>query len=193
MNSDPIVIVGIAGGMCSGKDTVAAMLRDSYSFTLVNSSDIVRRELEELKITISRSSQRELANERRAQFGGSYWMQRAYEHVHRNASRIALVSVYSVSECTYIQKDLRGRVVGVETKDLKVRFRRLQGRRDGSRDELTFEQFLERDGVENSGKTKDDTNIGHVLRLADALIKNDSDLADLESQVRSTFVGFGLA
>lgn len=52
------MIVGIAGGMCSGKDTVAGILRDDHSFLLVNSSDIVRRELRSEGTEISRANQR---------------------------------------------------------------------------------------------------------------------------------------
>lgn len=182
------MIVGIAGGMCSGKDTVAAILRDSHSFSLINSSDMVRRELQETGTQISRKSQRDLANERRRANGGDYWVRRAYEFVsdQSQSDRMAIVSLYSVSECDYIQNELKGKVIGVETTNLQLRFERLVKRADGSRDSLTFQDFLERDAAENSGTEKEDTNIGRVLNLADAIIKNDSDLATLQLLVGET-------
>jgi len=182
------MIVGIAGGMCSGKDTVAAILRDAHCFSLINSSDMVRRELQEAGIQISRKSQRDLANERRRANGGDYWVRRAYEYVSEQSQsdRMAIVSLYSVSECRYIQNEIQGKVIGVETTDLQLRFERLVNRADGSRDSLTFEAFLERDAAENSGTEEEDTNIGRVLNLADAIIKNDSDLATLQLLVGET-------
>lgn len=189
------MIVGIAGGMCSGKDTVAAVLRDSHSFSLINSSDMVRRELQEAGIQISRVSQRDLANERRRTNGGDYWVRRAFEEVSKRAQsdRLAIVSLYSVSECIYIKQELQGKVIGVETTNLQLRFSRLVSRADGSRDDLSFEDFIERDAAENSGTEDGDTNIGRVLNLADAVIKNDSDLVSLELQVDDLLRTFNFA
>lgn len=176
------MIVGIAGGMCSGKDTVAAILRNSHSFKLINSSDMVRRELQEAGIQISRKSQRDLANERRRIHGGDYWVRMAFEYVSKQSisDRMAIVSLYSVSECKFLQNELQGKVIGVETTNLQLRFSRLVNRSDGSRDSLTYGDFIERESAENSGTEDDDTNIGRVLNLADAIIQNDSDLATLE-------------
>jgi dephospho-CoA kinase len=182
------MIVGIAGGMCSGKDTVAGILRDDHSFLLVNSSDIVRRELRAEGTEISRANQRLLANERRQNLGGDYWVRKAFEAASQDgkSNHIAIVSLYSVSECRYIQTELAGSVIGVVTSDLTQRFERLLRRSDGSRDQLEFEEFLERDLVENSGQSDDDTNIGRVIALAQAIIHNDSDLQSLRNKVAST-------
>lgn len=189
------MIVGIAGGMCSGKDTVAAILRDAHCFSLINSSDMVRRELQEAGIQISRKSQRDLANERRRANGGDYWVRRAYEYVSERSQsdRMAIVSLYSVSECKYIQNELQGKVIGVETTNLQLRFERLVNRADGSRDSLTFEDFIERDVAENSGTEDEDTNIGRVLILADAMVRNDSDLATLQVLVSETLRTFNFS
>jgi dephospho-CoA kinase len=182
------MIVGIAGGMCSGKDTVAGILRDDHSFLLVNSSDIVRTELRAEGTEISRANQRLLANERRQNLGGDYWVRKAFEAASQDgkSKHIAIVSLYSVSECRYIQTELAGSVIGVVTSDLTQRFERLLRRSDGARDQLEFEEFLERDLVENSGQSDDDTNIGRVIALAQAIIHNDSDLQSLRNKVAST-------
>lgn len=189
------MIVGIAGGMCSGKDTVASIMRDDHSFMLVNSSDIVRRELRAEGTEITRANQRNLANERRRSLGGDYWVRKAFEVASQDgrSSRIAIVSLYSVSECRYIQNELAGSIIGVVTSDLKLRFERLLSRSDGSRDQLEFKEFLERDLAENSGLSDEETNIGRVLGLAQAIIHNDSDLQSLRMEVASTLDSLGLS
>lgn len=179
------MLVGVAGGMCSGKDTVGEYLRSKYGFVLANSSDELRLRMSEEAVRVSRVTQRQFANECRSRHGSGYFIQCAYDRATAKSSEngIAIISFYTVGEAKYFLTRLNGRLIGVVGPELKARYERLVSRSDGSRDELTYEQFLERDATENSGLSDDDTNVSKVLSLCETVIMNTGTLGELHNSI----------
>lgn len=186
------MLIGIAGGMCSGKDTVGEYLRTKFGFSVANSSDELRLEMSANGIEVSRVSQRKHANERRSRHGSGYFIQRAYDQalVNKNFKHIAILSFYTVGEVRYFLTELNGRLIGILGPDLKVGYERLTLRSDGSRDKLTYEQFVERNAEESAGVSDDDTNVSQVLSLCEALIPNTGTLQELHESIELCIGGF---
>lgn len=179
------MLIGVAGGMCSGKDTVGEYLRSKFGFVVVNSSDELRLRMSEEAVRVSRVTQRQFANECRSRYGSGYFIQCAYDRAAAMSSDngLAIISFYTVGEAKYFLTRLKGRLFGVVGPGLKARYERLVSRSDGSRDELTYEQFLEREAAENSGLSDDDTNVSRVLSLCETVIENTGTLGDLHNSI----------
>ncbi len=76
-------------------------------------------------------------------------------------------------------------VVAREEDDVRLRFDRLSSRLDGSRDDLTLEEFKDAHHRENSGGTSE-ANVGQLMKLARFTIINDAytTAAALDGQVQ---------
>ena len=185
------MLIGIAGGMCSGKDTVGGYLRTRFGFSVANSSDELRWEMGTSGVQVSRASQREFANDCRLRFGGGYFIQRAYERAIAGAAsgRLAIVSFYTVGEARFFLTELKGRLIGVIGPEPKVGYGRLVARSDGARDQLSFEQFLERNAAENAGISDNDTNVSQVLELCEMRITNTGTLEELHNAIENIVGG----
>ena len=185
------MLIGIAGGICSGKDTVGEYLRTKFGFSVANSSEELRREMVESGFRVSRMSQREFANERRLRFGSGYLVRRAYERAVAGAhsSRFAIVSFYTVGEAKYFLEELKGHLIGVVGPEPKASYERLVGRSDGARDQLSLDQFLERNAAENAGIGDDDTNVSRVLSLCEKRIPNTGTLDQLYGEIEHVVGG----
>lgn len=189
------MIIGVAGHLCSGKDTVGRLLEE-HGFLHVPLSDCVFREFElSGRMRQSRAERRKFANERRKRFGGNYFLKRAVEADPRiDASRNLVVSgIYCASEALYLIESLDGVLYGIEPMDSEIRWARLRNRHDELRDLLTHDEFEEVDGAECSGEHDHEPNVQVVLRLAHRLIDNSGSLETLRSAVSELVEDFGMS
>jgi dephospho-CoA kinase len=73
-------------------------------------------------------------------------------------------------------------IIGVDA-DLRTRYDRTHARKEGEKDEVTFEQFVEHAKREDEGATGTGPNIRAVLATADGMIENNGTIDDLHSRV----------
>jgi dephospho-CoA kinase len=178
------MLIGVAGAMCSGKDTVAEHLENKYGFLHVSISDIVRVEVERAGLKSSRTNQRKTANKFRQDFSGYYWVNEAIAHA-RNAhpgKDVVLSGLYCPAEAQYLM-DSGGWLIGVRCDDVEARFERLCDRGIPYRDAMTFEQFLAADEHEMSGTQPHETNLATILDMAQSVVLNDGSMEDLLAAV----------
>lgn len=187
------MIIGTVGGGCTGKDTVAKILRDQFNFELVSTSELVRAELTAKGWDGTRPNQRKLANERRRRHGGNYWIREALTYADRKFGDTNLVvsDMYCVAEVRYLQEK-GGLVIGVICNDLELRYQRLRKRyrqTHDRRDELTFQDFKDVISAESSGLRDDEPNVDRIIELANFKIDNSSTLDHLTLEIRSILAG----
>lgn len=184
------LVLGIVGNAASGKDYVATFFA-ARGFVHFSTSELVRQEIYRRGLTPSRPLQTAVANELRAANGPAYFVEESLRQVNaapQRPERVLLSGIYAVSEGQYITEELGGHLVSVVARegedDALVRFDRLRSRSDGSRDNLTFDEFKDAHHRENSGGTSE-ANVGQLLKLARFTLINDSDTtaAALEVQV----------
>lgn len=178
------MIIGIVGGACSGKDTVADLLVEHFGFKRISTSKIVRVELEAKGLDGTREMQRKFANKRRQQMGGNYFVREALSDARRKFSDNDLVisDLYCVSEINYLKKE-GGVIIATLCSDIQQRYERMCARKDGRRDELTFTKFQEVIVEENSGASDDEPSVEHVCALADYRVENSGTLESLKLRV----------
>jgi dephospho-CoA kinase len=105
-----------------------------------------------------------------------------YENVQQErADKAVLEAIHRVNEADFIH-NLGGKVLGVDA-DIQIRYRRIVKRKEGEKDNVTFEQFLEDSEREEEGKGGGAPNIRAVMEKADGIILNEGSLEDLHSQI----------
>lgn len=175
-------IVGIFGGGGSGKDTVASIF-EGQGYIHVSSSDAVRAEIAVRGQKTSRQLQTQVANEMRERHGAEYWIRQSLETIPRNIGRIVVSGLYASGEGLYLQSKLKGVLVGVvNDQPAEMIYERIKSRSDGARDDLSLQEFLEAQDREHNGKDPSETNLNELLKIADYVISNNSDLAQLHDK-----------
>lgn len=174
------MIIGIAGTLGAGKGTVVRYL-ESHGFAHFSSSDVLRRILTERGQEHSRLNTSNLANELMSTYeGGVLHFSNEYAHAE-NYQNFILEALHRVSEGEYIKK-IGGIILGIDA-DIKVRYERAVVRKEGLKDEVTFEQFEEDSKREDEGMTGTGPNIKAVIKMADYTITNNGNLDELHTQI----------
>jgi dephospho-CoA kinase len=75
------LVIGISGTICSGKDVVASILKEQ-GFQLISLGEVVRSELKEKGMEITRKAQQDMGNSLRQEHGGQILAEKALKKFH---------------------------------------------------------------------------------------------------------------
>lgn len=177
-------LIGIAGDLASGKDSVGNILRDRYGFAHVSCSDFLREYMSKHSLgTPDRETITRVARELRTEKGASFIIDQCLED-HSEEQKLVLSGIYSPAEAVKV-KEVGGHMFAVICRDEHARYLRIL-ERGAIRDDLTFEQFLAAQEEENSGKSNQQ-NISAIVEHADFKIFNEGSRDELESIVAITY------
>ena len=174
------MIIGIVGTLGAGKGTVVEYLK-SKGFAHYSSSAILKDLLKERGLPQTRAYMSPLANELMAKHDGGvlhYSHERARQE---GAENFVLEAIHRTKEADYI-KNIEGVVLGVDA-DIHKRYERVAKRKDGAKDNVTFEQFLADSKREEEGEANTGPHIRAVLDMADAVVMNNGTKNELFLQV----------
>ncbi|MHC5012347.1 MAG: nucleoside/nucleotide kinase family protein [Planctomycetota bacterium] len=177
-----MVVIGITGRNCAGKDSVAAILV-ARGFERHSLSDAIREELRARDVPITREALIDMGNRLRRDEGPAVLAERMKRMIR--GDRVALVSVRSPSEVQALRALPGFRLVGVEA-PVAVRFERERTRSREFAVE-TLEEFIDIEERENT-TDPEAQQLDATLALADTILQNDGTLDDLQAKVLS-FVG----
>jgi len=179
-------IIGIAGTNGSGKDSLAHILRDDYGWFFVSAStDLIIPELEKQGRPLERHEMAALTTEWRQKEGMGAVINHAlsfYKAQGKEYPGLVIGSLRHPGEAQRVH-ELGGTVIWVDA-DPKVRYERIYSRRQGDKDQKTYEQFLSEEQAEmvHSGD-KATLNMAGVKDAADSVIENNSSLEALKASV----------
>jgi dephospho-CoA kinase len=174
------MIIGITGTLGAGKGTVVEYLK-TKGFKHYSSSGILKEILAQRGEAATRKAMSDLANELMAKHEGGV-LSISHERAQKDGAKdYVLESIHRVSEADYIRK-IAGKVLGVDA-DMKTRYERAVKRKEGEKDNVTFEQFVVDTKREEEGATGTGPNIRAVLTSADAIVMNEGSLEELYAQV----------
>lgn len=174
----PKHIIGIAGEMASGKDTVTKYLVERYGAEQYRFSDPLRAILKIMHLEVTRDNLTAVSTHLREAFG-----QNLLAHIiERNAetSKSDIVVIDGVRRLSDIDlvKDKPNFTFWYTEADPKIRYERLSNRRENEDDgTLTFEQFLE----DHSNETE--RFIPELKAHAEQVIENNGTLEALKERV----------
>jgi len=172
-----VVVIGITGRNCAGKDTVADVL-EARGFERHSLSDAIREDLRSRGVEITRSALIGRGRELRELEGPAVLADRMKRLMR--TERVALISVRSPAEVESLRALPGFTLLSVDA-PIEVRFDRELGRsREGA--VRTLAEFVE---LERREDTTDPNaqQLAATLTLADHHIVNADSLADLEAQV----------
>jgi dephospho-CoA kinase len=185
-------IIGIAGTNGSGKDSVGQILAQYHNYLFVSVTNILRAELTQRDVPISRESLRALSAEWRGEQGEGILIDMAmnsYQAVKDKYAGVAIASLRHPGEGDRVHA-LGGVVVWVDA-DQRIRYDRVQANavtrgRPGEDDE-TYEKFQAEEAIEMSSPTNDNVaelNMSAVKEQSDVQIDNSGhDLTALRASV----------
>lgn len=170
-------IIGLVGGMCSGKDTWADYFADRHGFRRVTTSDVVRTYIRENDLgEPTRDLTRETATMLRARYGAEYLAASALQHCGV-AKRMVVSGLYVPDEAALL-KSGGGLIVKINIQP-EIQVARMQQRaRAGEGGGI--EEFSRLAGNDlNSRDT--DQRLADVLAMADMEIDGSVPMSDRES------------
>lgn len=175
------MIIGIAGTIGAGKGTVVAYLKERKGFRHYSCSGMLKEILNERGVPATRANLSALADELNERYEGGV-LHLAHDRAREDgAENYILEAIHRESEAAYV-RSLGGIILGIDA-DVRTRYDRATARKEGEKDEVTFEQFLQDAQREDEGKGSGAPNIRAVLAGADAVIANDGTLDELHEQI----------
>lgn len=184
------MIIGIVGTLGAGKGTVVEYLKQK-GFDHFSSSSILREILVERGVIDTRENLSALADELQKRLPGGI-LQESYERATKAGSEnFILEAIHRVGEATYLHS-VGGMLIGVDA-DIQVRYERITKRKEGEKDNVTFEQFVSDTEREDEGQTRKGPHIREVLKMSDFTFQNNGTLEELHAQVDTFLHTHGIA
>ena len=173
-------VIGIVGGIGSGKDEVLKYLRDRYGVPYLSTGDIVRRMAGEEGVEGTRENLEAISRRCFQDMGKGCFVRMAGDEILRQGWMVAGISGVRAPDDVELLRERFGRdfvLVRIDIKDPLVRFDRVRKRHE-ERDPLTYEAFQAQDR-----KEEETFNISKAVSLADYALDNSGPLAGLHTEI----------
>ena len=179
-----MVIIGVAGTLCSGKGTVAQYLKEK-DFEIISLSDILREEARLNNIELTRENLQNLGNTIREKHGNGALAILALEKL-KAKDKIVIESIRNLGEVEELRKNKNFHLIGIDA-PREIRVERLLKRYNESErkeDPLTREQIIRKMDIdEGKNQTSSGQQTLECLKSADFFIHNDKGLDFLKSEI----------
>lgn len=170
-------IIGLAGTLASGKDSLAQYLVDKYKYCHVSTGDLVREVAKQKYGSIERPVLYKTANELREERGHGVLGEMALEHYEETKSKYPgglIVSGFRALAEAQAVKNAGGLIIYTDA-PFEKRYEWMKGRERDQETAISLEEFKQREANENGG-VDPAFNISVIRGIADAVIENDSTL-----------------
>lgn len=173
------MILGVTGNYCSGKDTIAELLKEK-GFVHISLSDLIREEAKKREITETRENLVLLGNELRRQHGNSILALRAIQKMDFKKECV-ITSIRHPAEVEFLKKQQNFKLVQVSASQT-IRWQRMQVRQ-ANHDLKTFQDFQNWEAKEASSLNTSAQQLNTVMKMSDHIILNEESLAKLQHEL----------
>ena len=171
------IIIGLAGEIASGKDTIARYYEKRYGASMYRFSDVLRDILKRLHLPENRKNLAQASLMLRQGFGEDVFSHAVAEEVMVDKSPLIIVDGVRRETDVKGTQNLPGFRFLFVSADPKRRFDRLTQRNQNADDSTkTFEEFLSDSALES------EKQIAELKKKADFIIDNNGTLEDLYRQ-----------
>lgn len=183
-----MLVIGLAGTIGSGKDTVSDYLEERYDFRSFTMGDVVRDIAEKRGLEANRDNLQMLGKECREEKGKDFLAEKMAEKIRsRKGKKFVVNGVRTPEDYEVLKREFGDdfTLLLIQTKE-KIRFKRLKERgRTGDPD--TYEQFKRQDENDIEKFEMDET-----FKEADYTINNNGRIEDLYKKVDGFLKGVNL-
>jgi len=181
------MFIGVVGLNGSGKDTLAAYLKEKYNFAHEDFGQEIRDELKTLgKNYLDRNEMIMLANERRTKFGGDYWAKRLLAK-HKSDENLVITSIRNPAEVELLKS--KGAVLVEVFADIKTRYartvQRVKNDSNAHGDVVSFEDFKSKEERELASTDPAKQQLLKCIFQAKYRLDNNGSVEDLSKQVEN--------
>ena len=180
------MIIGITGTNGAGKGTVVDYLVKQKGFTHYSARNFIVEEVERRGMPVNRDSTNIVGNDLRATNGPGYIIEQLFAQAKGAGGSGVIESLRAVGEAEFLKA--QGALLWAVDADRGARYERSIKRGSGT-DHVTFEQFCEQEDRELSQTERHKMNIFGVMKMADAVLTNNSTPEELYAQVEETLRG----
>lgn len=174
------MIIGLTGKNAAGKGEVAEVLREG-GFNYLSLSDLLREELKNRGLEVTRENLIRVGREMRERYGGGYLADRALQKIEVDKNYI-VDSIRNPREVEVLRRNKHFRLVHV-TALPKVRFERIKARnREG--DPQNLKEFKALEEREASHANPNAQQLDATGEMADVELENNGSIDDLHIQVK---------
>ena len=173
------MIIGITGLNCSGKGSVVEFLKEK-GFKHFSARALIKKEILERNLELSRDNYIKVANDLRKQFGPDYIAETLYFEA-KNYPNSVIESLRTLSEVNSLRSKGDFVLLAVEA-DQKLRYQRAISR-NSETDKISFEKFVEQELTEFSSSDEFKQNLKSCIELADYTIVNNGSFSDLKKEI----------
>lgn len=160
-------LVGLAGSLASGKDTIAHRLVADFGFTHVSTSDIVREIALRERDSIERPVLYEVADQHRKRDGAGVFV----VHALQKSRPLVVTGLRSLGEAKELKQ--HGGILLFIDAPIEVRYERMRSRSRDGEISLSLEEFKANEEKEwHAGDSDADFNLGGIKAMADITIDN---------------------
>lgn len=176
------MIIGLVGTLASGKGTVVEYLK-TKGYAHYSSSGTLKEILDEQGLPHTRENLAAAAEGLLLKYKGGVLELNLVRAEQAGAKNVVLEAVHRKSEADFI-RSRGGKIWGVDA-DVEVRYQRVMARKEGTKDEVSFEQFKSDMEREEEGKGSTTNNIRAVIDSADVVIMNNGTKQDLDKEIEA--------
>jgi len=164
-------IIGIAGTLATGKDTVAEHLAADFGYTHISTGDIVRELAMAEHGSIERPVLYETAKKHREKEGAGFLVDRALQH----DQPVVITGLRSLGEAKALKAG--GGVLVFIDAPIEVRYDRMRSRQRDNETALTLDGFKQNEAKEwYAGPNDSDFNLRDIEKMSDIVIDNALEL-----------------
>ncbi len=174
------VIIGVVGSIASGKGVVSDILKKK-GFIPLMFSDILRKELSEKGIEITRKNLQDYANELRKNFGADYLARRLIAKTSSSGNYV-LEGIRNPAEIYALRESGKTFILGIDA-PLERRFQWII-MRGKENDPHTLDEVKTTDDRDNGvGEPEWGLQVKKSMALADVVVINDKTKEHLEKKI----------
>lgn len=181
------MVIGVTGTDGSGKGTVVDYLVTTKGFTLYHVRKLLLREIERQGIEGTRANLRLVGNQLRAQHGNDFTVRFFLRDAKETGDQhVVIDSLRTIAEAETLHA--HGGVLLAVDADQKLRYERVQKRRSSS-DQVTFEEFVAHEELENNDPDPHGMQKQSVIDMADFVVENNGTIEELRKKIDDVLAG----
>lgn len=180
------MIIGLTWTNGAGKNTIADYLVEKKWFIHFSTRDVLIPEIKSCNLEVNRDNMINIANNLREKYGPDILAVRLCKLAEESWKNAVIESFRTLGEVGKLKEKPNNMLRWVDA-DQKIRFERIQERKNNDSDKVSFEEFCTQEEREYNNTDPTKANLKKCFEIADIQFYNNHSKKDLHKQVEYIF------